>query len=104
MIPYLAQLLEITINDGAISMDWGKAIVVPIHKGGDHSVVSNYRPVSLPPAVRRQMEHVIAGYIRQVWEEGDWLYEGRHGFRLEYSSESQLTFRNQFYARPIGRA
>ena len=25
------------------------------------------------------MEHVIAGYIRQVWEDRDWLYEGQHG-------------------------
>jgi len=36
------------------------------------------------------MEHVIAGYIRQVWEDRDWLYEGQHGFRLRYSCESQI--------------
>ena len=29
-----------------IPMDWKKAIVVPIHKGGDLSVVKKYRPVS----------------------------------------------------------
>jgi len=27
------------------------------------------------------MEHVIAGYMRQVWEDKDWIYEGQHGFR-----------------------
>jgi hypothetical protein len=36
------------------------------------------------------MEHVIAGYIRQVWENSDWLYEGQHGFRLGYLCESQI--------------
>jgi hypothetical protein len=36
------------------------------------------------------MEHVIAGYIRQVWGDRDWLYEGQHGFRPVYSCESQL--------------
>ena len=30
MIPYLARLLEITLNNAAISSDWKKAIVVPI--------------------------------------------------------------------------
>jgi hypothetical protein len=35
------------------------------------------------------MEHFIAGYIRQVWEDSDWLYEGQHGFRPGYSCESQ---------------
>ena len=67
MIPYLAQLLYIKFNNGTIPRDWKKAIVVPIHKGGDRSVVKNYRPVSLTSVVCKQMEHVTAGYIRQVW-------------------------------------
>jgi len=51
MIPYLARLLVIMINNGTIPRDWKKAIVVPIHKGGDRSVVKNYRPVSLTSVV-----------------------------------------------------
>ena len=88
--PEMARLLDITVNNGTIPRDWKKAIVVPIHKGGDRSVVKNYRPVSLTSVVCKQMEHVIAGYIRQVWEDRDWLYEGQHGFRPEYSCESQI--------------
>ena len=36
------------------------------------------------------MEHVIAGYLRQVWGMSGWLYEGQHGFRPGYSCESQV--------------
>jgi hypothetical protein len=36
------------------------------------------------------MEHVIAGYLKQVWEMSEWLYEGQHGFRPGYSCESQV--------------
>ena len=36
------------------------------------------------------MEHVIAGYIRQVWENRDSLHEGQHGFRAGYSRESLI--------------
>jgi hypothetical protein len=61
MIPYLARLLEITMNNNAIPGDWKKAIVVPIYKGGDRSVVGEYRPVSLTSVVYQQMEYVIAG-------------------------------------------
>jgi len=64
--------------------------VIPIHKGGDRSLVTNYRPVSLTSVVCKQMEHVIASYLRQVWDRNDWLYEGQHGFRPGYSRESQL--------------
>jgi hypothetical protein len=67
-----------------------KTIVVPIYKGVDRSVVQNYRLVSLSSVVCKQMEHVIAGYVRQVWENSDWLYEGQHGFRPGYSCESQI--------------
>ena len=36
------------------------------------------------------MEHVIASYLRQVWDKNDWLYENQHGFRPGYSCESQV--------------
>ena len=64
--------------------------MVPTHKGGDRSLVSNYRPVSLTSVVCKQMEHAIATYLRQVWGANDWLYEGQHGFRPGYSCESQV--------------
>jgi hypothetical protein len=38
------------------------------------------------------MEHVIAGYLRQIWEKSEWLYEGQDGFRPGYSCESQSQF------------
>ena len=68
-------------NNNAIPGEWKKAIVVPIYKGADRSVVGKYRPVSLTAVFCKQMEHVIAGYLRQVWEMSGWLYEGQHNFR-----------------------
>jgi len=64
--------------------------VVPIYKGGDRSAVTNYRPISLTSVVCKQLEHVIAEYLRQVWDKNDWLYEGQHGFKLGYSCEIQV--------------
>ena len=73
MIPYLARLLDITMNNGTLPGDWKTDTVIPIHKGGDRSLVTNYRPVSLTSVVCKQMEHVIASYIRQVWDKNEWL-------------------------------
>jgi len=47
MIPYLAQLLDITINNPSTPGERKKATVVPIYTGGDRSVVTNYIPVTL---------------------------------------------------------
>jgi len=36
-IPYLARLLDITMNNGTLPGDWKTAPVIPIHKGAiDH--------------------------------------------------------------------
>jgi hypothetical protein len=40
--------------------------------------------------VCRGVEHVIARYLWQVWDQNDWLYNGQHGFRPGYSCESQV--------------
>jgi hypothetical protein len=45
------------------------------------------RPVSLTSLVCKEME---AEYIRQVWEDSDWLHKGQHGFRPGYSCENQI--------------
>ena len=48
------------------------------------------KPVSLTSMVCQQMENVIVGYLRQVWEMSGWLYEGQRGFRPGYLYESQV--------------
>ena len=82
--------LEISLNNVTIPSDRKRAIVVPIYKGGVRSAVTNYRPISLTSVVCKQMEHVIAGYLRQFWDKNHWLYEGEHGFRPGYSCESHV--------------
>jgi len=82
-IPYLAPLLDITINTATLPCDWKRATIFPIHKG-DSPIVTNYGPVSLTAIICKQIEHVITSYLRQVWDKNDWLYEGQHGFRPGY--------------------
>ena len=89
MIPYLARLLYITMNNCTLPGDWKRATVISIHKGSDRSLATNYRPISLTSIVCKQMEHVITSYLRRVWD-NDWLYAGKRGFRPGYSCESQV--------------
>jgi hypothetical protein len=46
--------------------------------------------VNLISVVCKQMEHVIASYLRKIWDKMDWLFDGQHGFRPGYSCESQV--------------
>jgi hypothetical protein len=75
-----------------IPSDWKRATVVPNYKGGqgDRSLVSNYRPVSLTSVVSKQIEHVIASYLRKIWDKKEWIFKGQHGFWPGFSCESQV--------------
>ena len=79
-----------TVNNGSLPGDWKKATVIPVYKGGDRSLVTDCRPVSLTSVLCKQKEHALASYLRKLWEKNDWLYEGQHGFRPGYSCESQV--------------
>jgi len=83
------------MNNGTLPADWKRATVIPVHKGVDRSLVTNFRPVILTSVVCKPMEHVIASYLRQVWDKNDWLYEGQHGFRPGYSCKSQVIMVSQ---------
>ena len=78
------------MNNGTMPCDWKRVAVIPIHKGGDRSLVTNHGPVSLTSVVFKHMEHVIASYLRKVWDKNDWLYDGQRGFRPGYSCESRV--------------
>ena len=90
MIPYIVRFLGMTFNDAAIPSERKRAIEVLIYRKGDRSLVTNCRLVSLTSVVCKQMEHVIARWLRQVWDRSEWLYEGQHGCRPGYSCESQI--------------
>jgi len=47
------------------------------------------------------VEHVIASYLRQLWDKNDWFYEGQHRFRPGYSCESQVITVCQDIADPL---
>ena len=90
VFPLFARLLDITISNAAISSDWKRAMVVPTYKGGNRSVVTKYRPVSLTLLICKQMQYVIAGYLRQVWNTNKWQYKDQHGFRPGYTCDRHI--------------
>ena len=53
-LSYREEARCLKVNNGTIPRDWKNAIVFPIHKVGDRSVVKNYRPVSLTSVVQNK--------------------------------------------------
>src|SRR6218665_2393056 len=59
--------------------DWGKAIIVPLHKKGDRAVCSNYRAISLLSVPGKVYTKVLQQRLKRYLEES--MSEEQAGFR-----------------------
>ncbi|CAL4189778.1 unnamed protein product, partial [Meganyctiphanes norvegica] len=66
---------------GECPTDWRSANVTPIHKKGDRSDPSNYRPVSLTSQVCKVMESIVRKHILEHLKSNEILSDKQHGFR-----------------------
>ena len=66
------------------------AKVIPIYKKGDHSIPSNYRPISLLSTFNKIFEKLICKRLRHFLEVNNLLYEFQFGFRRLFSTTLSL--------------
>ena len=60
--------------------------IVPICKGGDSALPSNYRPISLLSVFNKLLEKLIAIRLNKFLEVNDVSYKYQFGFRKNYST------------------
>ena len=75
---------------GECPTDWRSANVTPIHKKGDRTDPSNYRPVSLTSQVCKVLESIIRKQLLDHLNENNILRDEQHGFREGRSCLSNL--------------
>ena len=90
IIQPLKLLFNESIQNSYIHDSLKQAAIVPIHKGGDRSVPSNYRPVSLTPHLGKLMERILKYHIVEYLETEKLMNNTQHGFREGRSCVSAL--------------
>ena len=69
VLQVICHLIHTSISTSIIPCDWRTHCIVPIHKSGDKSSVSNYRPISLLCILCKVLEKVvynnIIDYVRE---------------------------------------
>ena len=53
------KLFQLTFKNSKLPQEWKTHCIIPIHKSGDKSLVSNYRPISLLPIVSKVLERLV---------------------------------------------
>lgn len=82
----LSMLFNLSILSGTIPQEWKVSNVVPVHKGGERSDPSNYRPISLLSVISKTMEKHLYGIILDHLIDTDFLSENQWGFRSKLST------------------
>ena len=69
---------------------WKHSLVFPIFKSGDPTNPSNFRPISIIPAIAKLVERVVHRQLYGYLSTNHLLSETQHGFRPRHSTETAL--------------
>lgn len=86
----LSTLFNKSLESSQLPSSWKVAFITPIHKKGDRSLVSNYRPISLTSPVCKIMESIIKDNIQEYLIDNNIITPYQHGFTPNRSCTSQL--------------
>ena len=86
----LAELINLSLNQGKFPTILKIAKVIPIHKRGDKSECDNYRPISLISSIRKLIEKTVHERLYSFLEKEQLLFEGQFGFRNNRSTTDAL--------------
>ena len=80
LAPLLSGLFRKSLNVGEVPEAWKEANIVPIHKTGSKSKMSNFRPVALTSVVSKVCEKIICMTIMAFLTQNNLISQQQHGF------------------------
>ena len=86
----LTYLYNLCIDKNCFPLKFKEAKIIPIHKSGDVSEPSNYRPISILSAIAKPLEKHIQKTLYSYLERNKLLHEDQSGFRENHSCQTTL--------------
>ena len=88
--PLLQHLISASLQQGIFPDKLKCAKVIPLHKGGSKSELSNYRPISLLSCFSKLYEKAVHARLAHFLTANEVLYPSQYGFRGGHSCEHAL--------------
>jgi exonuclease III len=86
----LHRLFNLSWRCGLVPQQWRQANVCAIHKGGDHSLPQNYRPISVTSIIARRLECLIKHRLLAHLNATQFFCSNQYGFRAGRSTSDCL--------------
>ncbi|XP_055714971.1 uncharacterized protein LOC129809180 [Phlebotomus papatasi] len=104
ILPCLTDLVNFAITSSSFPLSWKSAVVVPIPKVSAPSAVSDFRLISILPALSKPLEIILLDQMTAHLERNNLLCEFQSGFRKNHSTVSALLRINHDIAWALDRA
>ena len=80
LAPAVFSLFRQSLDQGYLPSDWKHGIIRPIHKSGNPSLPSNYRPICLTSILVKTLEKLIRAHLDRHLSAHNLLPPNQHGF------------------------
>ena len=91
ILPALCALFNTSLETGVFPELMKTAEVVPLHKGGDKSQETNYRPISLLTTLSKILEKVMYKRVYNFLNSTGQIYNKQYGFRSKHSTDQAVS-------------
>ena len=88
---FLSILCNKSVKTGYFPYSLKLAKVIPVHKSGKHSLLNNYRPISLLSPISKILESLISKRLTKYLEDSNIISVHQFGFRKSHSTSHAIT-------------
>ena len=101
LTPHLCKIFNISLVSSIFPSDWKTANVVPVHKKGDRTNTSNYRPISLISCIGKVFEKCVFKHLHNYLVSNHKLTPVQSGFTPGDSAVFQLADLCHTFSRAV---
>ena len=90
LLPALVEVFNKSLTKGEFPTVMKLAEVVPLYKGKEHYIETNYRPISLFTTISKILEKIVYQRVYCFLQSTGQIYENQYGFRANHSCEHAI--------------
>ena len=87
----LTYIINRSLRDSTVPGKSKITKVLPLFKSGPKTLMDNYRPISILPAISKILERVVYDQLSGYLERNDLITSSQFGFRRRYNTELAVT-------------